>query len=63
MTTQMRPALAVTISQTPETHVKSTDITPKKINIDFNRPLREHLDSAAVRRGWEAYKVAYKKGR
>ena len=45
---------------TVDAPVKSTEITPKKIDIDFNRPLREHLDRAAVRRGWEAYKVAFK---
>ena len=62
MTTQMQ-AVAATVSKNPDTRVKSTDITPKKIDIDFNRPLREHLDRAAVRRGWEAYKVAFKKAR
>ncbi len=46
---------------TVDAPVKSTEITPKKIDIDFNRPLREHLDRAAVRRGWEAYKVAFKR--
>jgi len=63
MTTQIQPVLAAVISDSSSTSVKSTDIAPKKIDIDFNRPLREHLDSAAVRRGWEVYKVALKKGR
>jgi hypothetical protein len=63
MTTQMQSAIAATLSKTVDAPVKSTEITPKKIDIDFNRPLREHLDRAAVRRGWEAYKVAFKKAR
>jgi hypothetical protein len=63
MTTKVQPALSAVISNSSGTSVKPTDITPKKIEIDFNRPLREHLDSAAVRRGWQLYKVAFKKAR
>jgi len=62
MNTQMQPVLAA-VSKTLDTRVDSPEITPKKVNIDFRRPLREHLDRAAIQRGWQAYKETIKKAR
>jgi hypothetical protein len=62
MTTQMQPVLAAT-PKTSDTRSDSREITPKRVNIDFNRPLREHLDRAAIQRGWQAYRESVKKTR
>ena len=32
------------------------NFTPKPITVDFDAPLRKHLDKAAINRGWEIYK-------
>jgi hypothetical protein len=33
-------------------------LTTKKINVDFNRPLRKHFDWTAAKKAWEDYKKA-----
>lgn len=64
MAGQMTGVLGATISKALDKPVKSVVITPKGIDVDFNRPLREHLDNAAVQRGWMAYKLStFKKSR
>jgi hypothetical protein len=35
---------------------KPINLTPKKIALDLKTPLREHLDKAAIQRGWELFK-------
>jgi hypothetical protein len=40
----------------PEATEKPIHLTPKKVKLDLDTPLREHLDSAAMQRGWELFK-------
>jgi hypothetical protein len=35
---------------------KPINLTPKEIQLDLNTPLREHLNEAAIQRGWELFK-------
>jgi len=36
------------------------NLTPKKVELELDVPLRDHIDGPAINRGWIAYKKSIK---